>query len=70
MSSGQIAHATLFEFGYSRNIAVKGQTAKALLALVETGKVSCVGRRAQFPERLEDRIEGRQSGSGDLFSGR
>ncbi len=37
MSGGQIAHATLFEFGYSRNIAVKGQTAKVLLALVEAG---------------------------------
>lgn len=32
-----IVHATLFEFGYSRNITLKGQTAKALLALVEAG---------------------------------
>ena len=32
-----IVHATLLEFGYSRSITVKGQTAKALLALVEAG---------------------------------
>ncbi len=32
-----IVHATLFEFGYSRNITLKGQTAKALVALVEVG---------------------------------
>lgn len=37
MTSRQIVHATLFEFGYSRNITVKGQTAQALLALVEAG---------------------------------
>ncbi len=37
MSSRQVIHATVFEFGYSRNITVKGQTAKALLALVEAG---------------------------------
>ena len=32
-----IVHATVFEIGYSRNITLKGQTAKALLALVEAG---------------------------------
>ena len=32
-----IVHATVFEFGYRRSIIVKGQTAKALLALVEAG---------------------------------
>ena len=31
------AAAPAFEFGYSRIITVKGQTAKALLALVEAG---------------------------------
>ena len=35
MSSRQVVHATVFEFGYSRNITLKGQTAKALQALVE-----------------------------------
>ncbi len=35
MSSRQVIHATVFEFGNRRNITVKGQTAKALLALVE-----------------------------------
>ncbi len=33
----QVIHATVFEFGYRRCITVKGQTAKALLALVEAG---------------------------------
>ena len=37
MTSRQIVHATVFEFGYRRSITVKGQTAKALLALVEAG---------------------------------
>ncbi len=37
MSSRQVIHATVFEVGYSRIITVKGQTAKALLALVEAG---------------------------------
>ncbi len=32
-----IVVATVFEFGNRRNITVKGQTAKALLALVEAG---------------------------------
>ncbi len=32
-----IVHATVLEFGYSRNITVKGQTAKTLLVLVEAG---------------------------------
>ncbi len=37
MSNRQIIHAAVLEFGYSRNITVKGQTARALLALVEAG---------------------------------
>ena len=37
MSSRQVIHATVIEFGYRRNITVKGQTAKALLELVEAG---------------------------------
>ncbi len=37
MSSRQVIHATVAELGYSRNNTVKGQTAKALLALVEAG---------------------------------
>ncbi len=32
-----IVHATVFEFGCRRSITVKGQSAKALLALVEAG---------------------------------
>ena len=35
--SRPIIHATVFEFGYRRSITVHGQTAKALLALVEAG---------------------------------
>ncbi len=34
MSNRQVIHATIVEFGYRRRITVKGQTAKALLALV------------------------------------
>ncbi len=37
MTSRQVVHATVCEFGSSRNITIKGQTAKALLALVEAG---------------------------------
>ncbi len=37
MSSRQVVHATVGEFGYRRSITVKGRTAKALLALVEAG---------------------------------
>ena len=37
MSRRQVIHATVDVFGYRRSITVKGQTAKALLALVEAG---------------------------------
>ena len=37
MSNRQVVHATVFECGYRRSITVKGQTAKALQALVEAG---------------------------------
>ncbi len=37
MTSRQIVHATVFEFGYRHSITLTGQTAKTLLALVEAG---------------------------------
>ncbi len=37
MSSRQVIHATVGELGGCRSITVKGQTAKALQALVEAG---------------------------------
>ncbi len=37
MTSRQVVHATVFEFSYRHSITVKGQTAKALVALVEAG---------------------------------
>ena len=37
MSSRQVIHATVYEFGNRRSITATGQTAKALLALVEAG---------------------------------
>ena len=37
MSNRKVIHATIVKFGCRRCITVKGQTAKALLALVEAG---------------------------------